>query len=206
MTAQSNFQDVVAVVGSSLAISAEAVILGGDAGTKSYIFSNASAELDLAANPTANRTIWLPDAGGTVALLTNVIQIAAGTQTASSGTVSFANSNGITFGMSGSSQVTASADYVRSISAGTTNATGNQIVFSNGNGVTFGANGATITASVSPTGGAAIQGISAGTQLATSGTVVFSNSNGVTFGMSGSSVVTATVKPDFAYALFLAGI
>jgi len=204
--AESNFQDVVGLVSGSLMIKLEAIYLGTDSGAKSYIFSNDVAELDLAANPTANRTVMLPDAGGTIALLANVIQIAAGTQIASSGTVSFVNSNGITFGMSGSSQVTATADYVRSISAGTTNATGNQIVFSNGNGVTFGANGATITASVSPTGGAAIQGISAGTQLATSGTVVFSNSNGVTFGMSGSSVITATVKPDFAYALFLAGI
>jgi hypothetical protein len=36
------------------------------------------------------------------------IGLAAGTQTAVTGTVSFVNSNGITFGMSGSSQVTAS--------------------------------------------------------------------------------------------------
>lgn len=38
----------------------------------------------------------------------NVVVPTAGTQTATSGTVAFANSNGITFGMSGSSQITAS--------------------------------------------------------------------------------------------------
>jgi hypothetical protein len=76
--------------------------------------------------------------------------IAAGTQTGSSGTILFADSNGISFGMSGSTQVTATADYVRSISAGTTNATGNQIILVNSNGVSFGADGNTITASVLP--------------------------------------------------------
>jgi hypothetical protein len=43
----------------------------------------------------------LPAGGGGVA-------IAAGTQTGTSGTINFANSNGITFGMSGSTQITAS--------------------------------------------------------------------------------------------------
>ena len=38
----------------------------------------------------------------------NGIAAAAGTQTATSGTINFANSNGVTFGMSGSSQITAS--------------------------------------------------------------------------------------------------
>lgn len=42
-----------------------------------------------------------PGAGGGIAA-------AAGTQTATSGTVNFANSNGVTFGMSGSTQITAS--------------------------------------------------------------------------------------------------
>jgi len=118
--------------------------------------------------------------------------IAAGTQTATSGTVLFSNSNGISFGMSNSSVVTASADYVRSISAGTTNATGNQIVFSNSNNISFGANGATITASFSNT--ATGIAIAAGTQTQTSGTAVLSNSNGFTFGMSNSSVITATYE------------
>lgn len=76
----------------------------------------------------------------------NAALIAAGSQTASTGTVVFSNSNGVTFGMSGSTRVTASVDAVRSISAGTSNATGSQVVFSNSNGISFGANGATMTA------------------------------------------------------------
>ena len=44
---------------------------------------------------------WAAPSGGGVAL-------AAGTQTGTSGTINFANSNGITFGMSGSTQITAS--------------------------------------------------------------------------------------------------
>jgi len=44
---------------------------------------------------------WAAAGGGGVA-------IAAGTQTGTSGTINFANSNGITFGMSGSNQITAS--------------------------------------------------------------------------------------------------
>jgi hypothetical protein len=117
--------------------------------------------------------------------------IAAGTQTATSGTIAFANSNLISFGMSLSSQITATAGYVASISAGTTNATGNQIVFSNSNNISFGVNGATITASFSNAGNQ-IAAIAAGTQTASSGTVSFVNSNGITFGMSGSSQITAS--------------
>lgn len=62
--------------------------------------------------------------------------LAAGTQTAGTATtVNFANSNGITFGMSGSNQITASHN-------GLTAAT----VFSNSNNVSFGLAGSTVTA------------------------------------------------------------
>lgn len=62
----------------------------------------------------------------------NVLGISAGTQSASSSTIIFSNSNGISFGMSGSSRITASYS---------------TLVFSNSNGVSFGTNGATVTAS-----------------------------------------------------------
>lgn len=78
----------------------------------------------------------------------NAPSIAAGTQTANTGTVVFSNSNGITFGMSASSIITASINGIVSLSAGTSNATGAQVVFSNSNGISFGANGATITAAM----------------------------------------------------------
>lgn len=121
------------------------------------------------------------------------VAISAGTQSVGTGTVAFANSNGITFGMSGSSQVTASFDGIRSVSAGTAVALGPGISFLNGNGITFGVTGSTITGSVQTAGGTASGvGISAGTQVATTGAVQFLDSNGISFGMSNSSQVTAT--------------
>lgn len=85
--------------------------------------------------------------------------IAAGTQTATSGTVVFANSNGITFGMSNSSQVTASytvpstAGLISAVnvSAGTTSNNLSALTFSNANGVSFGLNASTVTATVATT-------------------------------------------------------
>ena len=136
------------------------------------------------------------------------VAISAGTSQASSGTVAFADSNGISFGLNGQT-MTASHNGltiqsvqpgIQSIFGGTTRVTTGELVFSNSNGVSCGVNGQTITASVAGGGGVAISG---GTQLATSGTVVFSNSNGITFGLSGSSVMTArtTVLPSRARSL-----
>ncbi len=106
--------------------------------------------------------------------------LAAGTQTATTnGTVAFVDSNGISFGMSGSTRITASYTV-----PGAT-------VFSNSNNVTFGLNGSTITATATFAGGAGA-GLSAGTQSVSTGTVVFSDSNGISFGMSGSSRITAS--------------
>lgn len=80
------------------------------------------------------------------------LAISAGTESVSRGTVSFANSNGITFGMAGST-ITASINpmagtAITAISAGTTFATGPTVVFSNSNGISFGVNGNTVTASI----------------------------------------------------------
>ena len=301
MAQQSNFQDVVVLNQDSLSVKGEQIILGTDAGAKSIVFSNNAAELDLAANPTANRTILLPDASGTVGLITAIsagttfasngqvvfsnsnnitfglasdaggngtvtasfnqtVQqgvtaigvstggntlgntgttqgtvvfagignitlsqvtaagsnatitisgsqstgpsgIAAGTQTATSGTVIFSNSNGLSFGMSGSLTVTATADYVRSISAGGADATGNRVIFSNSNNVSFGANGATITASASFAGGQAVSGIgvstggnTAGNTGTTFGTYVLAGVGGVTLSQSTAAGSVATVS------------
>lgn len=117
------------------------------------------------------------------------VAISAGTQSVATGTVAFANSNGVSFGMSGSSRVTASFDGIRSISGGTTNALGPGVSFADGNGVSFGITGSTVTASV---GAGALGGIAAGTQTASSGTVAFANSNGMTFGMSNSNQITGS--------------
>ena len=85
--------------------------------------------------------------------------IAAGTQTATSGTVVFANSNGISFGMSGSSQVTATYTVPSTagllsavnVSAGTTSNNLSALTFNNGGGVSFGLNASTVTATVATT-------------------------------------------------------
>jgi len=131
--------------------------------------------------------------------------LAAGTQTANTtGTVAFLNSNGLTWGMSNSSQITAS--YSQSthshstapggIAAGTQTATSGTVVFADSNGVTWGMSGSSqVTASYSQSThshATFVGGVAAGTQTGTSGTVVFSNSNGISFGMSNSSVVTAS--------------
>lgn len=112
--------------------------------------------------------------------------IAAGTQTAgNTQTVLFQNSNGVSFGMSGSNVVTASVAGIKSVSAGTTRLTNGELVLSNANGVSFGVNGNTVTASVGVGG---VGSLSAGTTRATLGEVVLSNSNGVSFGMAGQTL------------------
>ena len=121
--------------------------------------------------------------------------IAGGTQTATSGTVVFSNSNGISFGLSGSTRMTADFAAIKSISAGTTRATNGEVVFGDGGGITFGMNGNTLTATVVPGAAAGIAAIGAGTQTATSGTILFKDGNNVTFGMSGTAEVTASANP-----------
>jgi hypothetical protein len=76
------------------------------------------------------------------------VDIAAGTQTATSGTVFFSNSNGVSFGMLGSSVITASALANINVSAGTTSNNLSAITFANSNNVSFGLNGSTMTASI----------------------------------------------------------
>ncbi len=140
--------------------------------------------------------------------------LSAGTQSASSGTMVFANSNGISFGMSDSSRVTASYTVPSTagllsavnISGGTTSNNLSALTFSDGGNVSFGLNGSVITASA-PAGGGGGVALSAGTQSVSTGTMVFANSNGVTFGMSGSSQITAsyTVPTQSAQTLGVYG-
>jgi hypothetical protein len=134
--------------------------------------------------------------------------LGAGTQTGAFGPVVFSNSNNVTFGMSGSHTVTASAGYTApaAISAGAALASSGTVVFSNSNNISFGLNGNTVTASFAAGGTGGAQ-IAAGTQTGTAGTIVFANSNGVTFGMAGQSQVTAsaTYAPTLAFFENLSG-
>lgn len=76
------------------------------------------------------------------------IALSAGTQLRSTGTVVFSNSNGITFGMSNSSVVTASfSQSIQTQGSLLIQGSSGSVVFSNSNGITFGFNASTITAS-----------------------------------------------------------
>jgi len=125
------------------------------------------------------------------------IAAAAGTQTATSGTVNFANSNGISFGMSNSSQVTASytvpstAGLLSAVnfSAGTTSNNTSQISFANGNGVSFGLNAGTITASHNGLTSQSNQALSGSNGSFAFQTATFGNLNGLSFYTSNGSLV-----------------
>jgi len=75
------------------------------------------------------------------------VAISAGTQSVSTGTMVFSNSNGITFGMSGSSRITASYDSTRFAGTGTTFAGANISA-----SMTLNSNGLNLSASVAPPG------------------------------------------------------
>ena len=146
------------------------------------------------------------------------VAMSAGTQSVSTGTMVFSNSNGITFGMSGSSRMTAShnglttamasnagtgfmstserANYFATNAytfANSTHSHGNpSLQLTNISGTTA-SNSAGLTISLSaaaPGGGAAIM-ISAGTTSGNVQTLVFSNANGVSFGLNGSTVTAS---------------
>ena len=133
------------------------------------------------------------------------VGLSAGTQSVSTGTVVFANSNGVSFGMSGSNQVTASYTVpsatvtVNAASNTTQNSSGtvnlSALTFQGAGVASVGLSNGSVVISV-PSGGGAGDGgnvIAAGSQTGTSiGTVKFENSNGITFGMSGSTQVTAS--------------
>lgn len=147
------------------------------------------------------RLIYPPSGGGGGAA-DGVNIIAAGSQTANStGTVVFSNSNGVSFGMSNNSVVTASVAGAAagSISAGTTRAILGELAFSNSNGLSFGISGQTITGSYtvpSTAGLISALNISAGTTSNNSSAVRFQDSNGVSFGLN-AGTVTATVRTDY---------
>jgi hypothetical protein len=121
------------------------------------------------------------------------VAIAGGTQTATSGTIVFSNSNGITFGLSGSTRMTASHNGLTTAAASNHSHGDPQLNLTNISGTTA-SNSAGFTLSLSVAAPGAGGGIaaSAGTQAATSGTIVFADSNGLSFGMSGSTQITGS--------------
>ena len=125
--------------------------------------------------------------------------ISAGTQSVNSGTVIFSNSNGISFGMSGSQTITASytvpTETPFGVSAGTQSVSTGTVVFSNSNGISFGmSNSSIVTASYTvPTVTNSSWSVS---DAATSGTVArlaFTNLNGVTLSLSSGAGGSHTI-------------
>jgi hypothetical protein len=149
----------------------------------------------------ATITMSGPNVGGAQ---TGISGISAGTTLATAGTVSFANSNGISFGVNGNT-LTASytvptqsvqtqniqhvslsgntAGVMGAISSGT-------MVLAGGNNITVSQNGNSVTLS-GPNAQTGVSGISAGTTQISSGTAIFSNSNGITFGLNGNTLTAS---------------
>lgn len=158
------------------------------AGQIKHIFTNPQADV-------TNTNIVRPSDWNSVHAYTLPDGISAGTQLMSSGTVVFANSNGISFGMSGSSQITAAHNGLTTAAASDHSHGNPTLALTNLSGTTASAsNGFTLSLSAG-VGGAGDGGnvLAAGTQTAnTTGTVLFDNANGISFGMANSSVVTAS--------------
>jgi hypothetical protein len=183
-----NFQDYVSLSQDSLYHKGAQLNLGStSASTVQILFSNSAGALALAATATGNTTVWLPSGGGT--LLTNV-NVSAGTTSQNLSNVVLSNSNGVSFGLNGST-ITASVVAAANInlSAGTTSNLASAFTFANANGVSFGLNASTITASIATS--LTNINVSAGTTSQNLSNVVFSNSNGVSFGLNGSTVTAA---------------
>jgi hypothetical protein len=130
------------------------------------------------------------------------INFSAGTASQNLSNIVFSNSNGISFGLNGST-VTGSHNALTSQSVQTQNlvsvlgSTGN-ISFANSNGITFGGNNSTVTASHNGLTSQSeqtqniIQAIRIGGDVFSSGTVRFSNSNGISFGTVAGQTITAS--------------
>ena len=126
------------------------------------------------------------------------VALSAGTASASAGTVVFSNSNGVSFGLNGST-VTASvaagpAAGIGGIAAGTQTATSGTVIYSNSNGLTFGmAGSASVTGSHD-----GFRSVSAGTTHALGPGLSFGNANGISFGANGSTVTASYTVPNTA--------
>lgn len=138
---------------------------------------------------------------------TEVIKvISAGAQSVSSGSVVFANSNGVTFGMNAGT-ITASVPAVggaqtgiSGLSAGTTLATSGTVSFGNANGISFGMNGNTLTASYTvpsvPAQSVQPVAVSGSNGSFAFSTVSFGNSNGLSFYSTNGSMVGSYTVPN----------
>lgn len=152
-----NFQDNVSYGGSTLAVSGDAIAVGStNANAKSVIFNNSGSQGHLAWQPTANRTVFIPDLGGTVQLTGQVPgAIYDGANSISTGTIRFTNANGVSFSINGqtisasvAAQSAQTQSLIQAVYDGANSITTGTIRFTNANGVSFSINGQTISASI----------------------------------------------------------
>lgn len=195
MAGQSNFQDVVQLNQDTLSVLGNQIQLGSGAGSKSIVFAQdpagASGIYLAASNATGAETIIIPDANGTLGLIT---AISAGGALFSNGQLVFSNSNSISFGIAGGT-ITASFGEtgVGAFAAGTQTATAGTVIFSNSNGISFGmSNSSIVTASFD-----GIRSVGAGGATAGGSILVFNNANGVSFGQN-AGTITASIAAGAA--------
>src|SRR5260221_2581612 len=200
-----NFNDNIIYNASTLSVSGDAVAIGStNAGAKSVIFNNSGSQGHLAWQPTANRSINLPDSGGTVQLTGQVPgAIYDGANSITSGTIQFTNANNISFSINGqtiSGYVAAQTKQTAGLYA-VSNTTQNSsttldartLSFQGAGGVSVGySNGSIVISGGAGGGGITNVNLSAGTTSNNLSAFVFSNSNNVSFGLNGSTI-TATI-------------
>ena len=129
----------------------------------------------------------------------------AGTTSQNLSNLVFANSNGVSFGLNGST-ITASAAGVggggAAVSAGANSQNTGTVNFANSNGISFGlSNNGTLTASYTvPSTAGLISNInlSAGTTSANLSALTFANSNGLSFGLNAGTVTASYTVPSVA--------
>ena len=125
----------------------------------------------------------------------------SGAQSQNTGTIVFANSNGVTFGLSDDGVMTASIPAIGGAQTGissiydgvSSSITAGALSFANTNGMSFGLDGSTMTGSYT-----------------VPGVTVFSNSNNVEFGLAGSTVtalanLSQTLQTSNVHNLTLSG-
>ena len=132
------------------------------------------------------------------------INFSAGTTSGNLQSVVFSNSNGVSFGLNGST-ITASASGagggVAVKGSGTYSQNTGTVEFANSNGITFGlSDNGTMTASHNGLTSQSNQAASASNGSFAFQTLNFSNANNVTFGTSAGSIITASVAAPGAAA------
>lgn len=122
------------------------------------------------------------------------INISAGTTSNNLSALTFANGNGVSFGINASTLTASIATSLTNIrlSAGTTSNLLSAVTFSNANGVSFGLDAGTITASHNALTSQSNQNVTAGNGGFAFETLSFSNANGISFGTSAGSAITGS--------------